>query len=103
MLFEPEQVQSAKHPNTFNAQETRTYSNAELTLFWIRVLFTKQSNKTLKLSGKAKSYDFLATSGKYPNNFYPTPKWNRLNLYKVLKVPSSAPSTVKNHSKPSQK
>ena len=53
MLFEPEEVQSAISPNAFIAQRygIPSTSSADLGTFWSRVLFTKQSDTTLKLLG----------------------------------------------------
>ena len=86
MLFEPKQVQSAISPNSFAAQEPGIYSNAEKTNFWNRVSFTKDSDSTLKVLGKAISYDFLITSEQHPTDFYSPPNWNRLNPYNVFGV-----------------
>ena len=38
-LFDPKQIQSAKIPNTFNAQQAGIYSKADLKNFRDRVLF----------------------------------------------------------------
>ena len=38
------QVQSAKNPNSFTAQETGSCSNNELTTFWNRILIMKHSD-----------------------------------------------------------
>ena len=67
MLFEPKQIQSATVPNTFTAQEAGYYSNVELTKFWNH-FFTKQSNTTLKLLGKAICNDFWDTSKQPPTD-----------------------------------
>ena len=53
MLFEPKQFQPAINPNTLTAQEAGISSNADLTTFWNRVLFTEQSHTTLTHLGKA--------------------------------------------------
>ena len=86
LLFEPEQVQSAVSPNTFTAQEARDFSNAELTLFWNPVLFTEQTDTTLKPFGNASFCDFLVTSGKDSIAFYSTPIRYRFNLYNVFRI-----------------
>ena len=86
MLFEPEQIQPSKSLNTFSAQEARRNSNPESTNFWIGVLFTKCSNATMQLLGKAISYVFLAISEKYPNDFHSTRTGNRIIPHNVLRV-----------------
>ena len=60
MPFKPKQLQSAISSITFTAPEAGSYSNAEITNFWNSVLFTKHSDITLKLLGKAFSIDFSA-------------------------------------------
>ena len=85
-LFEPKQVQSAVNTNTFTAKDSRTQSNAELTNFRNRVLFTKHSDTTLKLLGKVISYDFLATSEKHPTYTCSAPNRNRFNPDNILSV-----------------
>ena len=60
-------------PNSLTAQEAGTYSNTELTNLWNSVLFTKHSDTTLKLLGKAISFDFLATCKQHPTDFYSVP------------------------------
>ena len=79
MLFELKQVQSAVRPNTFTGQEAGLLSNADSTNFWSRVLFTKHSDTTLKLLGKAFSFDFLATFEKHTTDFYSLHSRNRFN------------------------
>ena len=59
LLFEPIQVQNAISPNTFTAQDAGIYSQKELEHFWNRVNFTKHSDNTLQLLGKAFSYEFM--------------------------------------------
>ena len=82
MLFEKKHVLSAINPNTSSAQEAGIHSNCEITKFWNRVLFTKHSDTTLKLSGKAIWYDFLGTSEQHPTDFCSPPDGNLFNLYK---------------------
>ena len=77
-LFEPKQVQSAIGPYTFTAQEIRSYSNVRLAILWNRILITKHSDTTMKLLGKAISFDFLATSEKHPTDLFSTPCRKRL-------------------------
>ena len=86
LLFETKQVQSAMNSNTFTAQEAGFFSNAKLTNFWNRASFTKHSDTTLTLLGKAASYDFLAASEQHPTDFYSPPNRNRFKPYNVSRV-----------------
>ena len=45
---------------TFTAQDVGMYSQKYLKQFWNRVLFTKQSEKTLQLLGNAIRYEFMS-------------------------------------------
>ena len=58
-MFKPTQTNTTIKPNTFTAQNTGIYSNAELDQSWNRVLFAKHSATTLQLLGKSLSYDFI--------------------------------------------
>ena len=58
-MFKPSQIKTTITPNTFTAQDTGIYSNAELDQFWNRVSFAKYSDTTLQLLGKSLSYDFI--------------------------------------------
>ena len=58
-MFKPTQIKTPMGPNTFTAQDAGIYSNAELDQFWNRVLFAKHSDTTLKLLGRALTYDFI--------------------------------------------
>ena len=53
LLSEPKQFQSAISSNSFVAQESVIYSNAELGNFWKCPLFRKYSDAILKLLGEA--------------------------------------------------
>ena len=70
--FEPTQVPTAISPNTFTAQDAGIYSQKELKHLWNRVLFTKHSDNTLQLLGKAISYEFMnqKSSGSLSDNPY---------------------------------
>ena len=72
LLFEPTQIQTAISPNTFTAQDAGIYSQKELKHFWNRVLFTKHSDNTLQLLGKAISYEFMnqQSDHAFPDNPY---------------------------------
>ena len=70
--FEPTQVQTAISPNTFAPQGASIYSQKELKHFWNHVLFTKHSDNTLQLLGKAIIYEFMSkqSSEFFSNNPY---------------------------------
>ena len=72
LLFEPTQIQIATSPNTFTAQDAGIYSQKELKHICNRVLFTKHSDNTLQLLGKAISYEFLnqQSASSFPDNPY---------------------------------
>ena len=61
-MFTPSQIKTTIRPNTFTAQDACTYSNAELDQFWNRISFSKHSNSTLHLLGKALSYSFISSN-----------------------------------------
>ena len=56
LMFTPSQIKTTIRPNTFTAQDAGIYSNAELDQFWNRVFFSKHSDSTLQLLGKALSF-----------------------------------------------
>ena len=55
LMFTPSQIKTTIRPNTFTAQDAGICSNAELDQFWNRILFSKHSDSTLQLPGKALS------------------------------------------------
>ena len=61
-MFSPTQIKTTIRPNTFTAQDAGTYSNAEINQFWNRNLFSKDSDSTLQLSGKAFLYSFISSN-----------------------------------------
>ena len=61
-MFTPSQIKTTIRPNTFTAQDACIYSNAEVDQFWNRVLFSKHSDSTLQLLGKALSYSFISSN-----------------------------------------
>ena len=61
-MFTPSQIKTTIRPNTFTAQDAGIYSNAELNQFWNRILFSKHSDTTLQLLGKALSYSFISSN-----------------------------------------
>ena len=85
-FFESKQVQFARSSNTFTAQEAEFYSNANLTKFWNRAFLTKYSDTTLKLLGKAISYDFLTSSENHSIVFFSSSHGNRFNPMNVSRV-----------------
>ena len=56
------QIKSTIRPNNFTAQDAGVFSNAELDQFWNRILFSKHSDSTFQLLGKALSYSFLSSN-----------------------------------------
>ena len=62
-MFTPNQINTTIRPNTFTAQDAGVYSNAEeLDQFWNRLLFSKHSDTTLQLLGKALIYSFISSN-----------------------------------------
>ena len=62
LMFTPSQIETTIRPNTFTAQDAGIHSNAELDQFWNRILFSKHSDSTLQLLGKALSYSFISSN-----------------------------------------
>ena len=60
--FTPSQIKTTLRPNTFTAQDAGIYSNAELDQIWNRNLFSKHSDSTLQLLGKALRYSFISSN-----------------------------------------
>ena len=61
-MFTPSQIKTTIRFNTFTAQDAGIYSNAELDQFWNRMIFSKHSDSTLQLLGKALSYSFISSN-----------------------------------------
>ena len=61
-MFTPSQIKITVRPNTFTAQDAGIYSIAEFKKFWNRILFSKHSDTTLLLLGKALSYSFISSN-----------------------------------------
>ena len=61
-MFTPNQIKTTKRPNTFTAQDAGIFSNAELDQFWNRIRFSKHSDTTLQLLGKALSFSFISSN-----------------------------------------
>ena len=64
-------------------QDAGIYSNAELDQFWNRILFSKHSDSTLQLLGKALSYSFISSNT--PNYDADSPQ-DSGNPYKTLRI-----------------
>ena len=62
LMFTPSQIKTTIRPNTFTTQDAGIYSNSELNQFWNRLLFSKHSDSTLQLLGKALSYSFISSN-----------------------------------------
>ena len=60
LMFTPSQIKTTIRP--FTAQDAGIYSNAEFDQFWNRILFSKHSDSTLQLLGKALSYSFISSN-----------------------------------------
>ena len=58
LMFTPSQFKTPIRPNTFTAQDFGILSNAELDQFWNRIIFSKHSDSTLQLLGKALHHSF---------------------------------------------
>ena len=61
LRFKPSQIKTTVRPNTFTAQDAGIYSNAKLDQFWNRILFSKHSDSTLQLLGKALTYSSISS------------------------------------------
>ena len=62
LMFTPTQIKVTIHPKTFRAQDAGLYSIAELDHFWNRSLFSKHSDTTLQLLGKALSQSRISSN-----------------------------------------
>ena len=83
LMFTPSQIKITIRPNTFTAQDAGIYSNAELDQFWNRILFSKHSDSSLQLLGKALSYSFISSNT--PNYDADSPR-NSGNPYNTLRI-----------------
>ena len=83
LMFTPSQIKTTIRPNTFKAQDAGIYSNAELDHFWNRILFSKHSDSTLQLLGKALSYSFISSNS--PNYDANSPQ-DFGNPYNALRI-----------------
>ena len=82
-MFTPSQIKTTRRPNTFTAQDAGIYSNPELDQFWNRNLFSKHSDSTLQLLGKALCFSLISSN---------TPDYDanshHENLYNTLRIDS---------------
>ena len=78
-MFKPTQIKTTITPNTFIAQDSGRYSNAELDHFWNRVLFTKLSYTILQLLGKSLRYDFITVHNEHHSHTGSIP-YNHLRI-----------------------
>ena len=77
LMFTPNQIKTTIRPNTFTAQDAGIYSNTELDQFWNRILFSKHSDTTLQLLGKALSYSFISSN---------TPGYSDTHIFKQILI-----------------
>ena len=82
-MFTPSQIKTTIGPNTFKTQDAGIYSNAELDQFWNRILFSKHSDSTHQLLGKALSYSFISSNT--PNYDADSPR-DSGNPYNTLRI-----------------
>ena len=80
-MFIPSQIKTTIRPNTFTAQDAGIYSNVELNQFWNRILFSKHSDTTLQLLGKALSYSFISSNT--PDYDADSPHGNPYNTLRI--------------------
>ena len=82
LMFTP-QIKTKIRPNTFTAQNAGIYSNADLNQFWNRILFSKHSDTTLQLLGKALSFSFISSKTQIPDYDTNSPHDNPYNTLRV--------------------
>ena len=83
LKFTPSQIKTTIRPNTFTAHDAGIYSNAELDQFWNRILFSRHSDSTLQLLGKALSNSFISSNT--PNYDADSPQ-DSGNPYNTLRI-----------------
>ena len=81
LMFTPSQIKTTIRPNTFTAQHAGIYSNAELDQIWNRILFSKQSDSTLQLLGKALGCSFISSNT--PDYDANSPHKNPYNILRI--------------------
>ena len=80
-MFTPSQIKTTIRPNTFTVQHAGKFSNAELDQLWNRILFSKHSDSTLQILGKALSYSFISSIT--PNFDANSPRENAYNTLRI--------------------
>ena len=82
LMFAPSQIKTTMQPNTLSVQDSGIYSNARRGQFWNRMLFSKHSDITLQLLGKAHGYSFVsASTPDYSDSYiYHTNPYNTLRV-----------------------
>ena len=81
LMFTPSHIKTTIRPNTFTAQDAGIYSNAELNQFWNRIFFSKHSDTTLQLLGKALSFSFISSNT--PDYDADSPHGNPYNTLRI--------------------
>ena len=81
LMFTPSQIKTTIRPYTFTAQDACIYSNAELDIFWNRILFSKHNDSTLQLLGKALSYSLISSNT--PDDDANSPHDNPYNTLRI--------------------
>ena len=81
-MFTPNQIKTTIRSNTCTAQDAGIYTNAELDQFWNRILFSKHSDTTLQLLGKALSYSFISSNTPDNSDTY----ISQTNPYNTLRI-----------------
>ena len=81
-MFTPNQIKTTIPPSAFTAQDAGIYSNAETDQLWNGILFSKHSDTTLQLLGKALSCSFISSNTPdYSDAHIP-----RTNPYNILRT-----------------
>ena len=100
LMFTTSQIKTTIPPNTFTAQDAGIYSNAELDQFRNRILFSKHSDSTLQLLGKALSYSFCSSSTPNYDANFPQDSGNPYNTLRIGlhdKLPTLTPLFTPTH------
>ena len=80
-MFTSSQIKTTIRVNTFKAQGACIYYNAEINQLWNRILFSKHSDFSLQLLGKALSYYFNTSNT--PNYDANSPHENPYNTLSI--------------------
>ena len=80
-MFTLSQIKTTIRPNIFTTQDAGIYSNAQLDQCWNRILFSKHSDATLQLLGKALNYSFISSNTpNYDANSHHENPYNTLRI-----------------------